>query len=355
MRPLLENRFQKVVPAFAFLVLALVSLPQIVVGQNDETDKAFQAAIEKFLAVDLRLSEQQRGLPDIIPLTDAEYMRVDLGRKLFFDPILSSDGSTSCATCHKPEHAFSSPEPIPAGVAGSLGRRHPPTLVNRRWGTVHFWDGRSETLEDQALQPIESEHELASSIDEAIARIAAHDEYPKLFEQVFGAAVDRENLAIAIASFERELVSSDSPIDRFVTASGQGVLTRAQRQGLWIYESKGGCWQCHSGPNYSDEKLHNTGVSWGREPLDLGQFEITNNEEHRGLFKTPTLRDVALSGPYMHDGSMATLEEVVEFYDKGGVENPNLDRRIKPLNLSEQEKADLVEFLKALTGRHVWD
>ncbi len=355
MRRFSLNLFQNLIARSAFLFFVIFALPGFVIAQDEEADKAFQIAVEKFLAIDLRQAEQQRGLPDITPLTDSEYLRVDLGRKLFFDPILSSDGSTSCATCHKPEYGFSTPEAIPAGVAGSVGRRHPPSLVNRRWGTAHFWDGRSTTLEDQALQPIESEHELASSVDDAIARIAAHEEYPGLFQQAFDAAVNRENLALAIASFERELVSSDSPIDRFVTASGEGVLTRSQRQGLWIYESKGGCWQCHSGPNYSDEKFHNTGVSWGLEPLDLGQFEITNNEEHRGLFKTPTLRDVALSGPYMHDGSIATLAEVVEFYSKGGNKNPNLDKRIKPLNLSDQEKADLVEFLKALTGRHVWD
>jgi cytochrome c peroxidase len=311
--------------------------------------------MKKFMTVDLHLPSGQRGLPDLEPTTDQEYRRIELGRKLFFDPVLSSDGSTSCATCHLPGHGFSSPEPVPAGVAGSRGRRHPPSLVNRRWGKVHFWDGRSATLEDQALHPIESEHELASSVDDALARIAADVDYPALFDRAFEEGITRDSLAGAIASFERSLVSSDSPIDRFVTASGEGVLTRSQRQGLWIYESKGGCWQCHSGPNYSDEQFHNTGVSWGREPLDLGLFEITGIEENKGQFKTPTLRDVALSSPYMHDGSIATLAEVVEFYNKGGTANPHLDRKLKPLNLSDQEKLDLEEFLKALTGRHVWD
>lgn len=201
MRSLSINLFQKSIMHGVVLISAVIAIAHPARGQVDDGDAAFQAAVQRFLAVDLRLAEQQRGLPDITPFTDPEYMRVELGRRLFFDPILSRDGSTSCSTCHTPQHGFSSPEAIPAGVGGSLGRRHPPSLVNRRWGTAHFWDGRSTTLEDQALQPIESEHELASSVDEAVARIAAHDEYPQMFKQAFDAAVNRENLAIAIASF----------------------------------------------------------------------------------------------------------------------------------------------------------
>jgi cytochrome c peroxidase len=319
------------------------------------TDELLQQSFQKFLATDLRVPMSQVGLPEVDEVSAEEYRQIELGRKLFFDPLLSRDGSISCATCHQPARAFSSPEIRPAGVNGRQDRRHPPAIINRRWGTAQFWDGRAASLEHQALQPIENENELASSIDDVLAKLKSDDEYTQQFQAAFDDGINRDNLATAIASFERILLSADSPIDRFVTASDSVDLTRSQRQGLWIYESKGGCWQCHSGHNYTDEKFHNTGVSWGAEPPDLGYFEVTGNAEHKGQYKTPTLRDVALTAPYMHDGSIATLSEVVEFYNRGGNENPNRDSRIKPLNLSDQEKEDLEAFLRALTGRHAWD
>ncbi len=324
-------------------LLATVALGQAPESRQDVTAEQLQ---QQFLNVELRVAPKQPGLPEIENLSEEFYRQVELGRHLFFDPILSSDGSTSCATCHQPQYAFSSPEARPTGVAGRQGRRNSPSLVNRRWGRAHFWDGRAGTLEEQALQPIESENELAHSIDIVLETLRQDPVYAKRFAEAYDDGVTRDNLANAIASFERVLLSSDSPVDRFVAAVDAPDLTRGQRQGLWIYESKGGCWQCHSGPNYSDEKFHNTGVSWGAEPLDLGYFEVTGDIRHQGQFKTPTLRDVALTAPYMHDGSMATLREVIEFYNRGGNDNPNRDSRIKPLNLSEQEMADLEAFLR---------
>lgn len=343
--------------ATCLIVITFMCQSSPVWCQDDKpAETTLEESREKFLQLDLRtLTDHPPGLPEIEEIDEAGYLRIDLGRQLFFDPLLSSDGSTSCATCHQPEFAFATPDQLPSGVGGRKGRRNAPSLVNRRWSTVQFWDGRAASLEEQALQPIESENELDSSIEEVLEKIQRHPRYSKLFAAIYDEGVTRDNLADAIVSFERVLLSADSPIDRFVAASDEPELSRSERQGLWIYESKGGCWQCHSGQNYTDEKLHNTGVSWGKEPLDLGYFEVTEDEQHKGQFKTPTLRDVALTGPYMHDGSIKTLREVIEFYNRGGTENPHLDSRIKPLDLTEQEMVDLEAFLRALTGRHVWD
>ena len=305
-----------------------------------------------FLQVDLSPKASPVGIPKVEALSPKQLQIVNLGRKLFFDPALSVDGSTSCATCHRPEHGFSSPLKLPTGVADREAKRHAPAILNRHLGSIQFWDGRMETLEEQALQPIETENELANSIEAVLKMLAESDEYKKAFDAAFDDGVTKENLAKAIANFERTLITAESPIDRFVTAR-ESVLTKSQRQGLWLYESKGGCWQCHTGQNYADEKFHNTGVSWGVG--DLGRSEHTGDESHTGQFKTPTLRNATLTGPYMHDGSIKTLREVVEFYNKGGTENPHLDAKIKPLNLTEQEIDDLVEFLKALEGRYIWE
>lgn len=348
-------------PGYSGLLISLagwllLGLNPLVAQQTPATDdEAFRKSVERFLKLDLRTMVSHAGIPQVDALSDEELRRANLGRQLFFDPVLSSDGSTSCATCHQPDFAFSSPDALPAGVGDRPARRNAPALINRRWSSAQFWDGRAESLEEQALQPIESENELASSVDEVLEKLQQHPEYPDRFAEAFSDGITRQNLAVAIASFERVLLSSGSPVDQFITAAGTSEFTRAERQGLWIYESKGGCWQCHSGPNYSDELFHNTGVSWGAEPVDLGLFEKTNDTAHRGQFKTPTLRDVALTAPYMHDGSIATLEEVVEFYNRGGNRNPHLDGKMKPLELTDQEKSDLVAFLKALTGKHAWD
>ena len=280
--------------------------------------------------------------------------RLELGRRLFFDRLLSVDQTKACADCHQPAQGFANHERTPTGVGGVAGRRNAPTLLNAVYSTTLFWDGRVDSLESQALEPIENEAEMANSVDEVLRRLEAHDQYPALFAAAYPDGLSRENLARAIACFERSLLSGASKIDRFQTAQ-ESDLTQAQRQGLWIFESKGGCWKCHSGKNYTDQDFHNTGVSWGTEPLDLGRFEKTGVEADRGRFRTPTLRDVARTAPYMHDGSMANLIEVVEFYDRGGNSNPHLDPKLKPLNLTDKEKQDLVAFLEALNGQYYWD
>lgn len=284
-----------------------------------------------------------RLVPTDNPLTAA---KVALGRRLFFDPILSGDRAVACASCHRPEHGFASPDGRPRGVRGREVARRAPTLFNRAYGTSFFWDGRAATLEEQALQPIENPAEMDSSVAEAVRRLAADKEYATQFKAAFDDGVTAANLGRALASFERVLLRGDSRVDRFRKNGEHGALTAAERHGLWLYESKAGCWRCHSGANFTDEKFHNTGIAWGGP--DLGRHAVTKADPDRGRFKTPTLRGTALTAPYMHDGSLKTLDDVVAFYNKGGHANPNLDPAMRPLDLSAEEMQALVAFLKAL-------
>jgi cytochrome c peroxidase len=294
---------------------------------------------------DIPLGLPPRTVPADNPLTEA---RVRLGRQLFFDPILSADGTVACASCHRPERGFSSGEARPRGVHGRRGRRRAPTLFNRAYGASFFWDGRSATLEEQALRPIEDPDEMGAQLPDVVRRLRAHAGYKARFAAAFPDGVTAANLGRALAGFERVLLRGGSAIDRFIAGAPGDGLTRDQRQGLWLYDSKGRCWRCHAGPNYTDEQYHNTGVSWGQRPLDLGRFAVTGRDADRGKFKTPTLRGVALTAPYMHDGSLATLEEVVAFYNRGGGANPHRDPALAPLGLSPDEVRALVAFLKAL-------
>jgi cytochrome c peroxidase len=278
------------------------------------------------------------------PLTAA---RVALGRRLFFDPILSADNTVACASCHQPDRGFSGGEARPRGVGGRTGTRRAPTLFNRAYGTAFFWDGRAATLEEQALKPIENPTEMASSVPDAVGRLRADATYKGLFAAAFDDGVTATNLARAVAGFERVLLRGDSPADRFRQRGERGAMTAAELHGLWLYESKGQCWRCHAGPNFTDEGFHNTGVGWGNSE-DTGRHAVTKKEADRGRYKTPTLRGVRLTAPYMHDGSMKSLEDLVEFYNRGGGANPNLDPAVRPLNLSKEELADLIAFLKSL-------
>ncbi|MGY8747547.1 MAG: cytochrome-c peroxidase [Pirellulales bacterium] len=291
--------------------------------------------------------------------TTAEKVR--LGRKLFFDPILSTDGTVSCASCHQPDHGFASPDPIAVGVGGKVGKRNAPSVINRVFGKKFSWDGRDDSLEQQVLGPLKSETELGGNVELIINNIKNNPEYVEQFHGVFGGdsdlpvaqAVTVENLAKAIASFERTLTSGNSKVDRFRAAEYE-ALSKEARQGLWIFESRGGCWKCHSSANLSDEAFHNTGVGFGIADRDQGRFEATKNPAHQFQYKTPSLRDVEFTAPYMHDGSIKTLREVVEFYNRGGdPRDPSLDKKMAPLNLSNQEIDFLVEFLKALSGESV--
>ena len=274
-------------------------------------------------------------VPDSNPLTTE---RVELGRRLFNDRRLSSDGSTSCASCHDAKRSFSTADAHPTGVFGRRARRNAGAIVNRGYGRAFFWDGRAATLEEQVLQPIQDPNEMDLTVEEASKRVG----------------VDARTMSRSLASYVRSILSGDSAYDRFV-AGNRRALSDEQQRGLSVFRGRGNCASCHVGPTFSDERFHNTGVAWqGSRFTDDGRFGVTKNEHERGAFKTPTLREVMRTGPYMHDGSFASLEEVVAYYSRGGNANPQLDPEIRVLNLTPSEQRDLVAFLEALTGT-VWE
>ena len=272
-------------------------------------------------------------VPEGNPLTAA---KIAQGRALFFDRRLSRDGSLSCATCHVPRRAFSDARPVAVGIQQRAGRRNVPALINRGYGRAFFWDGRADSLEAQVLAPIEDPDELGFSAAEAAARVG----------------LSEREMAFALASYVRSILSGDSRFDRFANGD-RAALDAREQQGLRIFRGKGNCTACHVGPNFTDERFHNTGVAWENAGAfrDLGRAGVTRRDGDRGAFKTPPLREVARTAPYMHDGSLPTLEVVVSFYDAGGRANPSLDAEVRPLGLTAEERRSLVAFLRTLSGR----
>lgn len=272
----------------------------------------------------------------------------ELGRALFFDPILSVDRSIACATCHRPELGFADDVALSSGVNGHFTERNTPTLLNRVLGESFMWRGETNTLEEQVLQPISNPREMGLGLDEAVARLVASEAHAAAFEEVFGGSPDADRLALALAAFVRRLWSADSPFDRFRDGE-RDALTPQQRGGMWFFQSRGQCWRCHTGTNLSDEGFHNTGVGSVEGVPSEGRFAITADEADRGAFKTPSLRSISLTAPYMHDGSLANLEEVVQFYREGGRANSHLAQELAPIEMSDEEAQNLVAFLRSLT------
>ncbi len=277
--------------------------------------------------------------------------KVALGRQLYFDGRLSKDGTVSCATCHDPKKGWTDQAPVSTGIGGQKGNRSAPTVINASYNLFQFWDGRAASLEEQAAGPIQNPIEMGETVESLLARLNAIPGYRDQFRSVFGTDVTIDGIAKAIAAFERTVVSGDSPYDRF-QAGDATALTEEAKRGLALFTGKANCSQCHVGFNLSDGVFHNIGVGMDEPDPDLGRFVVTKEEKDKGAFKTPSLRDLMKTAPYMHDGSEATLEAVVEYYNKGGFANPWLDPKMQPLNLTEQEKADLVAFLKSLDGTY---
>ena len=271
--------------------------------------------------------------------------KIALGKQLYFDPRMSLDNTVSCATCHDPQKGWSNGEAVATGVGGLKGGRSSPTVINAAYGKLQFWDGRAANLEEQALGPIQNPIEMTMSLDKVVERLNQIAGYQQQFQDVFGTDVTSEGIAQAIAAYERTIVSGDAPYDRFKAGDTSAMSESAQR-GLKLFTGKAHCSACHSGPNFTDNAFHNVGVSIDKEMPDLGRYEISKLEGDKGAFKTPTLREIARTAPYMHDGSQATLEEVVEHYVKGGTSNPQLDEEIFKINLTAEEKVDLITFMK---------
>jgi cytochrome c peroxidase len=309
--------------------------------------------------------------------------KVALGQKLFLDKRLSADDSTSCSTCHDPDKGFVDGKPLAEGVQKRKGKRNSPTVLNAMFNATQFWDGRAATLEDQAKLPILNPVEMAMPSPKAVvAKVRGIPEYVSEFQRVFGREVNFDDLAAAISAFERTQFSGNAPFDRFLLQGDEKALDASARRGWALFNGKGRCNECHAAnatsPLFSDQKFHNIGIAahkqdfvqLAREGLrvvrtgdekqidelalqtnytELGRFLVTKNDNDIGAFKTPTLRNIGITGPYMHDGSFATLWDVMDHYNKGGIANPFLDGGMQRLGLTEPEIDDLVTFLFTLT------
>jgi cytochrome c peroxidase len=271
--------------------------------------------------------------------------RARLGKRLFNDRLLSKDQTVSCASCHQPELAFTDGRTVSLGVGGKTGTRSAPAVLNRHLGQSQFWDGRAATLEIQSLLPIQNELEMNLGLEEAVKRLEADKAYPDAFKKAYDGPPTRERLADALASYERSVYSIDSPFDRFIAGDAKALSAEAQR-GLKLFGDKAKCSECHTGPNFTDEQFHVLGLEG-----DPGRGRVTKNKTERSAFKTPTLREIARTAPYMHDGNLRTLAAVVDYYDKGGGPGAERDPKLKALKLTPQEKADLVAFLESLSGK----
>ena len=334
------------------LVLAAGLLFLNIGCRNPEHDRPLGAVVE---------IKPPLGLPPVpIPADNPPTLQmIALGRRLFYDPRLSKDNSISCAFCHQPALEFSDGLPRARGIGGQIGPRNTPTVLNSAYNHLQFWDGRAPNLEAQSADPIENPLEMNQTHALSISKIQKDPTYRTDFARAFGPG--KITLALiekSVASFERTLLSGNSAFDRYQYGGDKTALSPAAIRGLAIFTNpqRGNCAVCHTigdqSALFTDEKFHNTGAGVNGEGdfTDIGRFGQTKLQTDQGEFKTPTLRNVALTPPYMHDGSLKTLGDVVSFYAGGGNSNPHLDKEIKPLALSAQDRADLVAFLESLNG-----
>jgi cytochrome c peroxidase len=301
------------------------------------------------------------GLPPVpIPVDNPPTAdTIALGRVLYFDKKLSGDDSVACASCHRPDKGFTDNLQFSVGVGGKFGGRNAPTVLNAAYNPEQFWDGRAANLELQAEGPIANEVEMRLPHKTAVKKLNADPEYKKLFDKAFGPGeITMEKIRDCLASFERTMLSGNSAFDRYQFGGDKTAMSPAAIRGLELFrdKQKTNCVTCHTIDEkyalFTDGKYHNLGVGMNDEGelKDLGRYDISKVETDKGAFRTPTLRNVALTGPYMHDGSKKTLREVVDFYVSGGNSNPYRDKEIRELKLKETERQDLVAFMEALTG-----
>jgi cytochrome c peroxidase len=285
---------------------------------------------------------------------------IALGRRLFYEPALSVDGTVACASCHNPTLGFADNKPVATGVQAKTGIRSAPSVINRAYDRTLFWDGRAPDLEKQVEGPIQNPLEMAQSLDGVVKRLQASERYREEFAKAWGSnRITIEMVTKSIATFERTVLSGNSPFDRYYYGGDQNALSASARRGLRVFTDpkRGNCAACHLiGKNYAlftDHKFHNLGIGANTDGTltDPGRYSETKNDADMGAFKTPSLRNVTLTAPYMHDGSMPRLKDVIDHYIGGGNSNPHLDKKIHVLDfLSGRERGDLLEFLESLTG-----
>ena len=405
-RQVMAKKHFTLVAQLAFSTISLICIPSsaadsVILGKEELTkgipgsSTLSVAEIKKFLADPANHTELQVKLPEGLsagidalyipsdnPLTRA---KIELGRQLYFDKRLSSDNTVSCADCHSPTNGYGANTQFGVGVRGQTGNRNSPVSFNRILSKAQFWDGRAGSLEDQAVGPIANPIEMGNTHEAVVKLVTSKEGYRIQFEKIFGGKPQIAHVGKALAAFERALVTGPSPYDynepvrrmlesfpeelsdlpalkkddpemfaKFTAlkaaADANKMSDEAKRGRDLFFSAKSNCSACHVGANFTDELYHNLGVGMDVKEPDLGRFTQTKVEKDKGAFKTPTIRNIAQSGPYMHDGSQKTLEEVVEWYAKGGHPNANLSDKIKKLDLTAQDKKDLVEFMKSLTG-----
>jgi len=296
----------------------------------------------------LGLDSSVLQVPEDNPITPE---KIELGKALYFDKRLSKDNTVSCASCHDPQKGYTDQQQLSDGIQRQKGGRNSPTVLNSAFSYFQFWDGRAANLEAQAVGPMANPVEMGHSLEgvtESVAKVAG---YKPLFKAAYGdEEINIDRIAKAIATFERSVLSGNSAWDRYVYNNDETALSESAKRGLKLFEGDALCTRCHVGFTLSDSLFHNLGVGMNKEKPDLGRYEVTKEEKDKGAFKTPTLRDLQRTAPYMHDGSVKTLEEVVDLYDRGGEKNPWLDPKMQPLNLTPDQKADLLAFLRSLEG-----
>ena len=294
-----------------------------------------------------QMQEPQKSIPVNVTVMMGD-PKVELGKKLFFDPALSKTGKISCASCHKPEHGFADKKPVSDGINNQKGDRNTPTVFNTAHLKFLFWDGRAQSLEEQALGPIKNPKEMGESVKGVLTKLNNNPQYVKEFAAAFGETpISTSHLVRAISAFERTVISKDSDYDRY-TAGDKKALSVSAKRGMDLFFGKAMCVACHKGPDFTDGDFHNIGL-----PItdDVGRSAISITGKDTRKFKTPTLREVANTAPYFHKGQFETLNQVITFYNAGGGQDDYKDPLKKPLNLNEQEQEDLVAFLKSLNGR----
>lgn len=327
-----------------FLIVFFFILTPVLLSGQDQAVKAITSVNVQSLG-----PQKLGNLPPVVaPLNNPQTtLKILLGKQLYFDTRLSKDNTISCATCHNPAMGWSDAGPTSSGINGQKGGRRAPPVSNAAYAPLQFWDGRAPTLEEQAKGPVANPIEMGNTHESMLRTVQDIPGYVKEFEQVFGTSVVTvELVAEAIAAFERTVVTTDSPFDRYVRGDDK-ALTKLEKQGLEIFNGKGHCTACHWGGYFSDGRFHNLGVQ-PTDPSkpDVGRFAVTKDSTDMGAFKTPTIRDVALRAPYMHNGSEKTLEDVVDLYNKGGrIGDPNISPLILPLGLTKGEKKALVAFM----------
>jgi cytochrome c peroxidase len=336
------------------LLLAIVAALLLWYGASESPVSA--RAVGKTIEIPTPLGLPPVPIPGDNPPT-AE--TVELGRQLYFDPVLSGDGTVSCSTCHSPGAGMADPKPVSEGVRKQHGTRNSPTVLNSVYYSEQFWDGRAASLEEQAQAPMQNPVEMGHTLRGVEQKLAGDPEYAAEFQKAFGPGpITIHRVVNAIAAFERTMVSGNSPFDRWYYGHDEKAVSDSAKRGFEVFRDakKGNCASCHTVNEryalFTDNKYHNIGIGASEDKIaDEGRYVVTHRESDWGAFKTPSLRNIALTAPYFHDGSRKTLKETVDFYVGGGNSNPHLDREVHALDfLTGQERADLVAFMESLTG-----